>query len=81
MQNHYTQMRKFAKRIDSIVDLQRNKKSAPRSTKGLLARQKPAMEEVQPGQEDYTKRIANYVNNIRAKRLSLQKEKNEPITE
>lgn len=81
MQNHYTQMRKFAKRIDSIIDLQKNKKSAPRSTKGLLARQKPAMEQPETGGEDFTKRIANYVNNIRAKRLELQKDRDEPITE
>lgn len=74
MQNQYTQMRKFIKRIDSLVDLQRNKKSAPKNTRGLLARQKPAMEAPEVGGEDFTKRIANYVNQIRSKRMELVKD-------
>ncbi len=74
MQNQYTQMRKFIKRIDSLVDLQRNKKSAPRNTRGLLTRQKPAMEAPEVGGEDFTKRIANYVNQIRSKRMELVKD-------
>lgn len=74
MQNHYTHMRKFSKRIDSLVDLQRNKKSAPRNTKGLLARQKPPTETPEIGGEDVTKRIANFVSKIRAKRMELVKD-------
>jgi hypothetical protein len=74
MQNHYTHMRKFSKRIDSLVDLQRNKKSAPRNTKGLLARQKPAMPAPEVGGEDITKRIANYISTIRSKRMELTKD-------
>jgi hypothetical protein len=74
MLNHYTHMRKFSKRIDSLVDLQRNKKAAPRNTKGLLARQKPPTETPEVGGEDYAKRIANYVNNIRTKRMELVKD-------
>lgn len=65
-------MRSFSKRIDSIIDQERGKKSAPRSTKGLLARQNPKMEKPEAGEPDYTKRIANYVNAIRTKRMEAQ---------
>ena len=64
-------MRKFAKRVDSVIDAERSKKSAKRDTKGLLARKNPAQEMLDPGQGDFTKRIANYVNTIRTKRMEL----------
>lgn len=71
MINQYAQMRKFAKRIDSVIDSERNKKSAKRDTKGLLSRKNPSQEMLDPGQGDFTKRIANYVNTIRTKRMEL----------
>jgi hypothetical protein len=71
MVNEYAQIRKFSKRIDSIIDTERNKKSSKRDTKGLLARKNPVQETSGTGQPDYTKRIANYVNAIRSKRLEL----------
>jgi hypothetical protein len=71
MVNQYAQMRKFSKRVDSIIDAERSKKSAKRDTRGLLARKNPAQEMPGTGQEDFTKRIANYVNTVRAKRLEM----------
>jgi hypothetical protein len=71
MINQYGQMRKFAKRVDSVIDAERSKKTAKRDTKGLLARKNPAQETMDPGQGDFTKRIANYVNTIRTKRLEM----------
>jgi hypothetical protein len=79
MNNQYSHMRKFTKRINSIIDKERNKKSAPRSTKGLLARQNPVQEKPDVGEPDYTKRIANYVNAIREQRFSLNKNPREVI--
>jgi hypothetical protein len=79
MQNLYPQLNKFQQRINSEVDKMRSITRVKRDTKGLLARQSPALPQSSPGEQDYTKRIANYVNSIREKRLALLKSKKEEV--
>ena len=75
--NQYGQMRKFMQRINSVIDQQKGKKSAPRSTKGLLARQNYTESKPEVGETDFTKRIANYVSVIRKQRAQLDTKKKE----
>lgn len=77
MQNPYKQLDKFYKRIDSEIDKVRQKTRVKRDTKGLLARQQYSPPAPQPGEQDYTKRIANYVNAIRQKRMKLMEQQRE----
>jgi hypothetical protein len=79
MQNPYPQLNKFQQRINSEIDKMRNISRKKRDTKGLLARQSPALPATSPGEQDYTKRIANYVNSIREQRLALLKSKKEEV--
>jgi hypothetical protein len=74
--NQYGQMRKFMQRINSVLDQQKSKKSAPRSTKGLLARQNYTESKPEVGDTDFTKRIANYVSVIRKQRAQLNEKQN-----
>ena len=74
--NQYGQMRKFMQRINSVIDQQKSKKSAPRSTKGLLARQNFTEATPEVGEVDFTKRIANYVSVIRKQRAQLNEKQN-----
>jgi hypothetical protein len=75
--NQYGQMRKFMQRINSVLDQQKSKKSAPRSTKGLLARQNYTESKPEVGDTDFTKRVANYVSVIRKQRAQLNAKQNQ----
>jgi hypothetical protein len=77
MQNPYRQLDRFYKRIDSEIDKVRQKTRVKRDTKGLLARQQYNPPASQPGEQDFTKRIANYVNSIRQKRMKLMEQQRE----
>jgi hypothetical protein len=77
MQNPYKQLDRFYKKIDSEVETARQKYRVKKDTKGLLSRQQFAPPASQQGEQDFTKRIANYVNTIRQKRMKLMEQKRE----
>jgi hypothetical protein len=75
MNDAYKQLENFNRRINSEIDKMRQTKGSKRDTKGLLARQMSPAKDPSPGSQDFTKRIANYVNSIRQRRLDLAKAK------
>lgn len=77
MQNPYKQLSKYSQRIDSEIDSIRQESRSKRDTKGLLARQNFKAPTSEAGEPDFTKRIANYVNSIRQRRMeyTVQKQK------
>jgi hypothetical protein len=72
MNDAYKQIRNYSKRLESYIDLERNKKSEKRNTRGLLARQNPVATKQELGEPDFNKRIANYISTIRQRRMGLK---------
>ena len=72
MNDAYKQIRNYSKRLESYIDLERNKKSEKRNTRGLLARQNPVATKQELGEPDFNKRIANYISTIRQRRIGLK---------
>ena len=72
MNDAYKQIRNFNKRLESYIDIAKNKKTEKRNTKGLLARQNPVTTKQEIGEPDFNKRIANYISTIRQRRMGLK---------
>ena len=72
MNDAQKQIRNYSKRLESYIDLERNKKSEKRNTRGLLARQNPVATKQELGEPDFNKRIANYISTIRQRRMGLK---------
>lgn len=80
MQNPYNQLSKYSQRIDSEIDNIRQSSRSDRDTKGLLARQNFQSPKAEAGEPDFTKRIANYVNSIRQRRMEYTIKKQKETT-
>jgi hypothetical protein len=80
MQNPYKQLSKYSQRVDSEIDNIRQQVRSKRDTKGLLARQNFQSPKSEAGEPDFTKRIANYVNSIRQRRMEFTVQKQEEDT-
>lgn len=72
MNDAYKQIRNFSKRLESYIDIEKNKATEKRNTKGLLARQNPVATKQEMGEPDFNKRIANYISTIRQRRMGLK---------
>jgi hypothetical protein len=72
MNDAYKQISNFSKRLESYIDIKRNKKTEKRNTRGLLSRQNPVTTKQELGEPDFNKRIANYISTIRQRRMGLK---------
>jgi hypothetical protein len=72
MNDAYKQISNFSKRLESYIDIEKNKKTEKRNTKGLLSRQNPVTTKQEMGEPDFNKRIANYISTIRQRRMGLK---------
>lgn len=72
MNDAYKQISNFSKRLESYIDIEKNKKTEKRNTKGLLSRQNPVATKQELGEPDFNKRIANYISTIRQRRMGLK---------
>jgi hypothetical protein len=72
MNDAYKQISNFSKRLESYIDIERNKKTEKRNTRGLLSRQNPVTTKQELGEPDFNKRIANYISTIRQRRMGLK---------
>jgi hypothetical protein len=72
MNDAYKQISNFSKRLESYIDIEKNKKTEKRNTKGLLSRQNPVTTKQELGEPDFNKRIANYISTIRQRRMGLK---------
>lgn len=80
MQNPYRQLSKYSQKIDSEIDTVRQASGSKRDTKGLLAKQNFQSPKPEAGEQDFTKRIANYVNTIRQRRMEYTIKKQKETT-
>lgn len=72
MNDAYKQIRNFSKRLESYIDIEKNKATEKRNTRGLLSRQNPVTTKQEMGEPDFNKRIANYISTIRQRRMGLK---------
>jgi hypothetical protein len=72
MNDAYKQISNFSKRLESYIDIEKNKKTEKRNTRGLLSRQNPVTTKQELGEPDFNKRIANYISTIRQRRMGLK---------
>lgn len=72
MQNLYPQIRNLNKQIDSIVTESSAKPKSRMNIKGLLAPKEISGRTAVKAEDNYTKRIADYVSMIRGKRTEYK---------